>query len=94
MISDSNYLKVFGYSKTSSPISIKELWLHILESLQVKGYVESQAGHELVRKIVEQGSLSERILKSLNGSNKMSDLKSVYQQLCDCLNENRPFYLE
>ena len=44
--------------------------------------------------IQEEGTLSDRILKSLDGDFSRENLKKVYKQLALCLKENKMFHVQ
>ena len=84
-ISDRAYLESFGIAGQSS-ISAAELWSYLAEQIDME--------HELAANfaaIVKNGSLANRILKSLAGEITRQNLKKVYRELSDCLKENRLF---
>ena len=86
---NTDYLKIFGITKNSA--SAKEIWQTIVNQLV-------DADNSTVKKwmpeltvILAEGTLSERILKSLNDDFSIESLKKVYKKLALCLAENRMF---
>ena len=85
IISDRAYLESFGILGQDS-ISAGELWSYLAGQIKVEE--ELAAPFEA---IVKNGSLSNRILKSLAGAITRQNLKQVYRELSDCLKENHLF---
>jgi len=90
MIENIDYLKVFEIEK---PITVGELWKSIFNRLtslipSLKTWEQPQ-----LETILNQGSLSERILQALDGDHSEENIKKVYRQLSGCLAQNRMFIL-
>lgn len=83
-IHDAEFLKVFGWTK-SSTCTAKELWGHLIEQV---GYKEDQALHH----ILMHGTLSTRILKALGSNFSHKKLEETYRYLCQNL-ENGTLFL-
>jgi carboxylate-amine ligase len=84
---DKSFLSVFGLT---APASIKEIWKTILKNIPATStYQKSQ--QTIIENILEQGSLSERILKALNNNNNPDNIRKVYRRLAACLEENKFF---
>jgi carboxylate-amine ligase len=86
---NAEYLKAFGIKNKSA--SAKEIWQIIINH-------HTNAGNENLKRympelntIQEEGTLSDRILKSLGDDFTRENLKKVYKQLALCLKENRMF---
>jgi len=82
IIEDKNYLSIFGFSK---PMSAKEFWMHLLESIQSD---VPATYFNVLQQIVKHGNLSERITHKIEKGNS---IVSVYHELGDCLAENKLF---
>jgi len=87
MITNMDYLKVFGVEAASS-MAARKLWQFILKKM-LKEYPEDVSPwvNEL-QVILEQGTLASRILKSLGGIYSVENIGMVYNELADCLKEN------
>jgi len=82
----SGYLAFFGLDE---PTTIGAIWKHLFDYLS-KDPVRPLAmyEHEL-SVILEQGSLAERILTVLGENPQPEKIRSVWGNLCDCLDQNR-----
>lgn len=85
VIRDEALLRVFGV--TRGPLSLHELWAHLVESLDVN--VDGERGALDV--ILRQGCLSERILRALGPDPGPGAVREVYGELTGCLHDNRSF---
>jgi len=85
IISDRAYLENFGISGQDS-ISAAELWEYLAEEIDIEKELAATFAA-----IVKNGSLANRILKSLAGEITKKNLKNVYRELSECLKENRLF---
>lgn len=83
----SDYLKIFGV--TSNTATAKEIWETILSRLVSKGPLEKWTPELLV--ILKEGTLAERILRSVDANTSEESIKKVYRQLCGCLAQNKMF---
>lgn len=84
---DKSFLTAFGLP---APASIKEVWETILTHIPATStYQKSQQA--IVHNILDQGSLSERILRSLKSEITPEKIHSVYRRLGVCLEENKFF---
>ncbi|MFC1844155.1 glutamate-cysteine ligase family protein [Thermodesulfobacteriota bacterium] len=85
VISDTAYLENFGVFGQNR-MSAGELWSYIAGQIDVEEELAAT-----FQAIVKNGSLSNRILKSLAGEIRRQNLVKTYRELSDCLNENRLF---
>ena len=85
VISDRAYLETFGVQGQDS-ISAAELWSHIAGQIDIEQNLAAT-----FYAIVKNGSLANRILKSMGGEITRKKLQKVYRELSDCLKENRLF---
>ena len=85
VISDRAYLESFGIFGQAS-LSTGELWSYIAGQINIEKKLAAPFDA-----IVKNGSLSSRILKSLDGKITKQNLERVYRELSDCLKENRLF---
>ncbi len=88
-ILSSEYPEAFGLE---APCTAKQLWQHILASLQAR------AGHSVLDQwkpelsvILDEGTLSDRILRAMNQDYSMASIKDVYRHLADCLAQNKMY---
>jgi gamma-glutamyl:cysteine ligase YbdK (ATP-grasp superfamily) len=84
IITNKDYLEIFG--SDAETLTAGELWKHILSKLMNSNIKKRQDGLNV---ILSQGSLSTRILQSLNGDYSASAIKNVYKKLSACLSDNR-----
>ena len=87
VVSNKEYLKVFGLNTGS--LTVGELWKHIADRLKDRPDLKNRRSELDI--ILNNGSLSTRILKSLAGDFSNDSLKKTYRQLSDCLAANRIF---
>jgi len=85
VITDRTYLESFGISEQAR-LTAGELWHYLAEKIEI----EKELAATFVT-IVENGSLSNRILKSLAGKITRPNLAKVYRELSGCLKENSLF---
>jgi gamma-glutamyl:cysteine ligase YbdK (ATP-grasp superfamily) len=85
IIVDRAYLESFGISGQAR-LTAGELWHYLAEKIDI----EKEFAATFV-KIVKNGSLANRILKSLAGEITRPNLAKVYRALSECLKENRLF---
>jgi glutamate---cysteine ligase / carboxylate-amine ligase len=86
-INDRKYLRAFGFKKDKC--SAQELWEYLFEKVMKKG--DNQWAVRPIKNILENGTLSTRIIKALNADNSDNKLHKVYNHLCNCLEENTIF---
>ena len=87
VVKDALYLRSFGVGGAS--ITLRELWAHLIETLDVT--VDGR--RDALDVIVRQGCLSERILRGLDGDLRPASIRNVYSALADAMRANRPFSL-
>ncbi|WP_062122537.1 glutamate-cysteine ligase family protein [Geofilum rubicundum] len=86
LIANRSYLQMWGLDKPSATGS--ELWKHIFG--QVKE-VLSEESRAVIEHILEEGTLSTRILNALEGDFSRANLRQVYGRLSGVLNNNELF---
>ncbi len=84
-IEDRRFLGMFGLD--ASALELRELWREIAED----AFAGSSDLEPALQVVLRDGVLSERILAALGPSFGPHDLRSVYRELCDCVDEGRPF---
>ena len=87
-IYSTEYSSLFGINSFITP---KELWHHIYETLVKKGNTALERWEPELSIILEQGTLSDRIVKELRGDLSEGSIKKVYRELSDCLVQNKMF---
>lgn len=85
IIKDMRYLNIFDIE---NPAAASDIWLAIYRRVQ-EGI--SKKHRETIEMILENGSLSTRILKALKGDLSVANINSVYSNLGECLSHNRLF---
>ncbi|MDX5443669.1 MAG: glutamate-cysteine ligase family protein [Hymenobacteraceae bacterium] len=89
LIDNLDYLRCFGCEKTE-PVSVKELWQHILQEVFSREDREEEFAYAL-NVILTKGNLSERILHALHDDFSEGRIKSVYHALAECLKNGTLF---
>lgn len=89
VIDNPEYLQVFGYTGNSS-CTASQLWKHILESNPEYNQNNNELS-EAMNLIFEEGTLSKRIINSLNGNYSEENIIRIYNKLADCLSSGRMF---
>ncbi len=84
-IKNTKYLKLFGVEDTS--IKAIDLWKHI--AARAGGMPDMLIPY--LKVILEKGTLSRRIQQAVNGLYTGINLKLIYQELCENLEENKMF---
>lgn len=89
VINNAEYLELFGVKEKS--IRVTELWRHIVQRL-------ARSGNDCVERwqfeldvILNEGTLSERILRSMKGDVSVDAIRHVYRQLSRCLDQNKMY---
>jgi carboxylate-amine ligase len=88
-IENTDYLKLFGYNKAAD-CTAKELWQHLMDTV-ISEKIEETASREALTFILQNDTLSARIVKALNGNPTAENIKQVYSKLADCLAEGKQF---
>ena len=86
LIDDPHYLEVFNYP-SSAPCKADGL-LHYLSETLVP---DSSPWCDPLAKLLSQGSLARRIIKSLKGDTRLEHLREIYGELCKCLARGKFF---
>ncbi|MGA7836850.1 MAG: glutamate-cysteine ligase family protein [Ignavibacteriaceae bacterium] len=82
---DYEYLNIFNIKEKCS---VKDLWEKIISNIDFSGFSEFKS---VINNIIEEGTLSTRIINKLNNNYSLENITSVYKNLADCLNENKMF---
>src|SRR5579859_913763 len=84
------FLSIFGLEKQ---LNAGELWRNILGRLKILTPSLQNWEKPELETILNEGSLSERILRALADDYSRDTIKRVYHRLCGCLAQNRMFIL-
>lgn len=87
LVEDKSFLSAFGLD---SPVSVKEVWKSILKNIPTTSAYQ-KANRAIINTILDQGCLSERILRALGSTSTPEKIESVYKKLSSCLAENKLF---
>jgi len=89
-ILSSEYLSFFGLSDFTTAGAI---WQHIFKTLAGTGTPPLSKWEPELSIIFNQGSLAERIIKSMAGNFSETSIKATYHKLCGCLAQNKLFIM-
>ena len=89
MIDNVEFLNVFGFTGNSA--SMVDLWRHITERLVRSGNVAVTTGRREIDVILNEGTLSQRIIRALGNDHSSENITAIYKRLCDCLAQNKMF---
>jgi carboxylate-amine ligase len=81
------FLQSFGITKPQC--TAREFWKHLFNEMT---FDSELFWAPAIRTILEEGTLSTRLLRALNGDDSRENLKKVYSQLCDCLAQDKMFH--
>lgn len=87
-IFSTEYSSLFGMNYFTTP---QQIWLHIYDALTKNGNTLLEPWEPQLSIILHEGTLSTRILQSLNDNFSEASIKKVYRQLSDCLSQNKMF---
>jgi carboxylate-amine ligase len=79
------YLKLFGLNKVST---MNDVWKHLYK--KVRSQIHKNH-HESIELILEEGTLSTRLLKAIGNDISEAHIIEVYQKLQSCLIKNKMF---
>ena len=89
IIEDEGYLKVFNYTADSKS-SAKDLWKYLVKEI-IAGNNKDESWIKNIELILEYGSLSSRIIKSLDGNYSNNKIIETYRKLSESLDNNKIF---
>jgi carboxylate-amine ligase len=87
-INSSEFPAAFG---CTAPCTAKDLWQHIFSRLLRKGVDGLEQWKPELSVILNEGTLSDRIIRSLKGDSSLDSIKRTYRFLADCLAQNKMF---
>ena len=88
VIDNPRYLKMFGFPESKAKAG--ELWRHLSEEAVNRRLIDPDT-LKIINFILDNGTLSSRILASLGKDLSRRRLADVYRQLCRCLARNTLF---
>jgi gamma-glutamyl:cysteine ligase YbdK (ATP-grasp superfamily) len=88
VIDNQEFLYAFG---VTGPCTVRELWQKIITKLTSNGNTALEKWKPELSITLTEGTLSERIIKSLNGDHSQESIKRIYKQLSGCLAQNKMF---
>ena len=89
-ILSSEYPGAFGLT---APCTALDLWKHIHSKLQERGNNAVEKWDPQISIILSEGTLSDRILRSMGNDSSIESIRNTYRHLADCLNQNKMFLL-
>jgi carboxylate-amine ligase len=89
LVEDEDYLNLFGIQ---TPMTVGDLWRNILQRLTAL-MPALEKWRPPLETILNEGALSERILKALGNDHSENNIKKIYRQLSVCLEQNKMFIL-
>lgn len=84
-----DYLKAFGVN--AIPMEANQLWLILFNQLEADVWAEGDPSRDIIKIILNEGNLSERIIRKLGKNPRKDDLFNVYDRLRGCLHEGTMF---
>jgi glutamate---cysteine ligase / carboxylate-amine ligase len=88
-IKSQEYLYAFGYTHKKACTAL-DLWQHLLVEV-LPGSRPPQGVTKALDIIMNQGNLSQRIVKALHGNPPQDQVQKVYRHLSECLQQGRMF---
>lgn len=88
-VTSSEYLRAFGIQGEKS--TALEIWSSILNYHIKSGNSSLEKWKPELSVILSEGTLSDRILKAIDGDFSEEKIKNTYRTLCGCLEQNKMF---
>lgn len=85
ILTEAKLLHILGF--TEPVLSMKEVW----QGLLARYADELQPYQPVLHVMTEQGSLSDRLLRALNGDLRRAHIRGIYDELSHCLADGRLF---
>src|SRR5687768_2928544 len=89
VLDNEEYLTLFGLQAKSALAS--ELWRHIFDQLIKNGNIPLKKIEKDLQIIFENGTLAQRIIRSIGNDRSKENIVQVYRRLSDCLSRNEMF---
>ncbi len=83
------YIDIFSIRPETN--DAKSVWSEIMKRLVKSGNTSLEKWTPELSVILTEGTLSDRILATLDGDYSHESIKAVYKRLCDCLDQNKVF---
>jgi glutamate---cysteine ligase / carboxylate-amine ligase len=90
IIEDEEYLRVFNYNEYKKNTA-KDLWKYLIEQVKIANDIPGESWIKNIEMILNHGSLSSRIIKSLNGNYSGNNIFNTYMKLSESLAANKMF---
>ncbi|MCH8495042.1 MAG: hypothetical protein LAT57_05350 [Balneolales bacterium] len=90
VISDVTYLQALGFTHKDH-VTGRELWRWLLDISLKSVHPPSESSLQILNIILNEGNLSERIVKALGNEDGLEHISTVYKRLRDCLNDGTMF---
>lgn len=90
VISDIAYLQGLGFTQKDH-ITGRELWRWLLDISLKSVHPPGESSLQILNIILNEGNLSERIVKALGNEDGLEHISTVYKKLRDCLNDGTMF---
>jgi carboxylate-amine ligase len=87
-IYSTEFSALFGINNFTTP---QHIWQHIIQEITKAGNHLLERWEPELEVILQEGSLSERILSAVGPQPREESIKKVYHQLAECLAQNRMF---
>lgn len=88
-VASEEFLRAFGIQ--DGPLSAKDVWKKVMERMVKSGNTSLEKWTPELSVIMNEGTLSDRIIKSLNEDYSEASIKDTYRKLCGCLGQNKMF---
>lgn len=88
-VTSEEFLRAFGIQE--GPMSAKDVWQAVMDRLVNSGNTALEKWTPELSVILTEGTLSDRIIKSLNEDYSETSIKDTYRKLCGCLEQNKMF---
>jgi len=90
MVVDQPFLQVLGL--TTEKISAKDIWIHLLDKVAKQPNSHVDAWQEVIEKLLNHGSLSNRVLQVLGQDFDKQKAFDLYQDFAHCLSQDSPYF--
>lgn len=90
IVNNPEYLEAFGIRSESR--TAVEVWQSMMKKLILSGNTALERWTPELNVILNEGTLSDRILTALGEDHSEEAIKTVYRQLCGCLEQNKMFF--
>jgi carboxylate-amine ligase len=88
-VSNPEFLKAFGMAGDSA--TAIAIWKNVMDRLVKSGNTSLEKWKPELSVILNEGTLADRILKSIGDDVSEVSIKNTYRQLCGCLEQNKMF---